>query len=569
LVDPGKEQTLSEPCTFPEPTTSAAAPAAISLADLSPRELHEHVLAAISDQRRSMYRLMVLTRRLDACAGHRALGCVTLRQYLELTCGISGIAARERVRVALALGELPLIDAAMACGELSYSKVRAISRVATPDTEKEWLEAARDATADELDTMVARSQPGEARQHRLHAYALDRHTTRMVVDLPTEEMEVVQRALERVRKAAGGKLAASQALVYMAADSLAGETREVATHERYTVVVHAGKDGTAWMETASGDAPLRPQVVQRLLCDCSVRLAREEADGTSTVSRKQRTIPHVTRRALELRDRRRCRVPGCPNRLWLEAHHRVPRAQGGRHTRNNLVLVCTQHHQMCHDGSLIVEDAGGKIVFRAANGWILGKDGALWHDPDRRQPSPGEGGDGEGAPAPEVTREKLPGRGDRGLDPGELRYPEEERLVVLGDPEEGRVVRRYGGASFGREVAAGYGSLVLSGRGRDRAGTGRFGGSGVFRRERGALARVGLTRSSLPTAAKRSNVVRRDPWKSCHPTAPRPIPAGCRIGEDDWCTPDEYDSHHAFLGRAVCMGLRLPDQNRQVAEDVP
>ena len=73
----------------------------------------------------------------------------------------------------------------------------------------------------------------------------------------------------------------------MAADSLAGETKPVQTAERYTVVVHAGKDGTAWMETDVGDAPLRPQVVERLddlgmlLCEQGDRhaSARPDADG--------------------------------------------------------------------------------------------------------------------------------------------------------------------------------------------------------------------------------------------------------------------------------------------------
>lgn len=72
------------------------------------------------------WRLLVLIRRMDACSGHEHYGCSTLAQYLELVCGITGTAARERIRVAFALEVLPQIEAAFARGELSYSKVRAV-----------------------------------------------------------------------------------------------------------------------------------------------------------------------------------------------------------------------------------------------------------------------------------------------------------------------------------------------------------------------------------------------------------------------------------------------------------
>jgi hypothetical protein len=75
-------------------------------------------------------------------------------------------------------------------------------------------------------------------------------------------------------------------------------------------------------------------------------------------------------------------VPGCKNRLWVEAHHAQPRARGGRHTRSNLLLLCTRHHQLCHDRLLVIE-AGtvpGEFRFRAAAGWTLGGRGEIERD---------------------------------------------------------------------------------------------------------------------------------------------------------------------------------------------
>jgi hypothetical protein len=203
----------------------------------------------------------------------------------------------------------------------------------------------------------------------------------MVVDLPAEEMMVVMRALERIRKQAGGSLSGSEALVYLAADSLSGEVGEVQTAERYEVVVHVGEDGGSWVKTddAAGEAPLPRQVVERLLCDCALRVVREGKEGLAS-SRRTRSVPEVTRRSVALRDGHRCRVPGCRRHLWLDLHHLVPVWEGGRHVRSNLVYLCRFHHQLVHAGLLRCErEAGGELRFVAVRGerWVLGECGAI------------------------------------------------------------------------------------------------------------------------------------------------------------------------------------------------
>jgi hypothetical protein len=346
----------------------------------TPESLHRESLAQAAIANWNGWRLLVLIRHMDACSGYEHYGCATLAQYLELVCGITGTAARERIRVAFALEVLPQIEAAFARGEISYSKVRAVSRVATAETEDEWLEAARRRTAEELEVMAARSSRGQPLRRRLLTRPVNAHPTRMVVDLPAEEMALVVRALDRVRRAAGGSLAASDALVYLAADSLAGEVGEVKTAERYEVVVHVGADGASWVETddAAGRAPIRPAVVERLLCDVALRVARDDQDGAS-VSRRARVVPELVRRSVMLRDGGRCRVPGCRRRLWFDLHHLIPVWQGGRSVRSNLVTLCRFHHQMVHEGFLRCErDEAGELRFVAVNAdWVLGENGPL------------------------------------------------------------------------------------------------------------------------------------------------------------------------------------------------
>jgi len=89
--------------------------------------------------------------RREGWAAARARSCA---HWLNWKCGLDLGAAREKVRVAHALERLPLIAAAMASGELSYSKARALTRVATDGNEGELLEAARHATAHHVEAMV-------------------------------------------------------------------------------------------------------------------------------------------------------------------------------------------------------------------------------------------------------------------------------------------------------------------------------------------------------------------------------------------------------------------------------
>ncbi|MFO0748461.1 MAG: HNH endonuclease signature motif containing protein [Myxococcota bacterium] len=76
------------------------------------------------------------------------------------------------------------------------------------------------------------------------------------------------------------------------------------------------------------------------------------------------------RRALHVRDGH-CRFPGCSNRRWLDAHHIEHWADGGATSRENLLLLCTAHHRLVHEGGFRVERAAGDLVFLRPDGTAL------------------------------------------------------------------------------------------------------------------------------------------------------------------------------------------------------
>ncbi len=102
------------------------------------------------------YRFLVLVAEFDREQGFTRHGLANTAQWLNWQCGIRAVAGREKVRVARALEQLPEISDAFAKGEISYSKVRAMTRVATPANESVLVSIAHHGTASHLEKLVKR-----------------------------------------------------------------------------------------------------------------------------------------------------------------------------------------------------------------------------------------------------------------------------------------------------------------------------------------------------------------------------------------------------------------------------
>src|SRR4051794_31627947 len=101
-------------------------------------------------------RFITLIGDYDAAEGWRDFGMRSTAHWLSWKCGMSLTTGREHVRVARALRGLPAVAAGFAAGRLSFSKVRALTRLATPDNEAELVQMADYATAAQLDRLLAK-----------------------------------------------------------------------------------------------------------------------------------------------------------------------------------------------------------------------------------------------------------------------------------------------------------------------------------------------------------------------------------------------------------------------------
>src|SRR5881628_1605737 len=188
-----------------EPTSEPIVGSAAELDRLGDEiaELSAHLDAATA-------RLLDLIREFDARSGWNT-GFLSCAGWLTWRVGLDPGAARERVRVARALGTLPRLAQALAHGELSYSKVRALTRVATPETEERLLAIGRAGTAAHVERIVrgwrrvdrnaeAREAATRHRSRALHVYRDDDGMVRLRGRLELEVGELLMQALAAARE---------------------------------------------------------------------------------------------------------------------------------------------------------------------------------------------------------------------------------------------------------------------------------------------------------------------------------------------------------------------------------
>ena len=369
-------------------------------------ELSAHLDAATA-------RLLDLIREFDARDGWNT-GFRSCAAWLSWRVGLDPGAARERVRVARALGTLPRLADALARGELSYAKVRALTRVATPETEERLLAVGRASTAEHVERIVRgwrrvdrQAEAREtARRHAgrgLHVYQDEDGMVIVRGRLAPEVGALLVKALDAARetlyqrsRATAGDIVAENVsaetsvseepptMAQQQADALA-LVAETALHrgidpgppgDRYQVVVHV--DAPVLADTdAPGQSVLEDgthvsaETSRRLACDASRVVMRHDAHGRVVeIGARTRTIPPALRRALHHRDRE-CRFPGC-GLPFGQGHHIRHWAHGGPTTLSNLALLCRRHHRAVHeDGYQVDREHDGTLTFRRPDGEIL------------------------------------------------------------------------------------------------------------------------------------------------------------------------------------------------------
>jgi len=341
--------------------------------DLTPiDELDRNILDLSTRINTATYELLVMIREFDERAGWLQWSLASCAEWLAWRCDLSLTTAREKVRVAHALKTLPAIAEAFSTGELSYAKVRALTRVAHRGNEQVLLAFALRTTAALLAERCRELRCGsEASLDRAAgAYAgrslrisRDPHRGMMTitVELPMDTGEVVEKALDAARDdevldhaETSWSARQADALVSLATGYLSGHLPgDSGSADTHLVTVHVDLSALAGGE---GRAGLPIESVKRLCCDSQAVVITEDQDGEPlSIGRKSRTVPAAIARAVRARDNDRCRFPGCSNRRFLQCHHVEHWSNGGETSLGNLLLLCTRHHALVHEGGFRID----------------------------------------------------------------------------------------------------------------------------------------------------------------------------------------------------------------------
>jgi len=357
----------------------------------STHELEDQIIELAGHLNAGNYRFLSLIAEFDRRKGWNCRATRDCAHWLNWKCGIDLGAAREKVRTAHALEKLPQVSAAMERGEISYSKVRAITRVATPQNEHYFLHIALHGTAHHVETLVRvyrRATEAEElsreRQQQLNRevrYVWDVDGSLILkARLPADVGALILKALDAAipetsspeppdprtslvlppnidRPSFAHKRADALAVIF---ESFLAHGAEAMTGgERHQVVVHVSAEtlqGEEGHHCELEDGPaVSAETARRLACDASlVAIVENEKGEPLNVGRKTRSIPPALQRALNSRDQG-CRFPGCTHKKYTDAHHIQHWAKGGETKMSNLVTLCRFHHRKVHEGQVIVQ----------------------------------------------------------------------------------------------------------------------------------------------------------------------------------------------------------------------
>ena len=375
-------------------------------------------------------RFLVLLAEFDERRGWASWEVSSCAAWLSWRCQMSSGTAREHVRVARALRDLPVIKKEFAAARLSYAKVRALTRIATPATEEQLAVMAIPMTGNQLERF-ARAHRKCSRADDAAARVRRRLTWRFEEDgslvgsfrLPPLQSAVLLKALRaaaaEVELPGGaeppgvsaetppgpdGRVVATSpdladALVQVAESFLAGKVAGADDAEVYQVMVHVGTDAMAGVsaetpEPAPAPVPGDPadpgrchvedgaaiSVTTAHMLSCTAALSwMLHGDGGKILKlgRRRRRPDKALRKAARERDHGRCRFPGCESRK-VDLHHIQYWANGGRTDLDNLLSLCKWHHMVVHDrGYLIAAAQDGTFAFYDPGGSVIPPSPAL------------------------------------------------------------------------------------------------------------------------------------------------------------------------------------------------
>jgi hypothetical protein len=341
---------------------------------------------------------------------HVQAGYASLREYAERMLGLSARQTEERLRVGRAFGDLPELEHALRTGELCWSVVRELTRVATAHSERAWIRWSRGRRAQEVERAVAERQAGDGPDT---AGDPNRVRHRLCFDVRAETIALFRELQARIKKELGGagQPVDDDTLLFELARRALGGPDDAGRASYQVAVSRCDACGQTSIDAGGRTHPVDTDVESLIACDAqqvgnvgelphlgastshssahphlggtlettahpnevaeqsSQRRSNDEVTRHSRAPRATQTIPPAIRRRVFRRHHGRCAVAGCLNHRFLDVHHAHPKVEGGTHDPNQMTLLCGAHHRAIHRGQLILTGTASiGFAFQHADG---------------------------------------------------------------------------------------------------------------------------------------------------------------------------------------------------------
>jgi hypothetical protein len=353
-----------------------------NLPTISAKEIHADHLRAFRIGNRARLELSRGIRILARTGGFKEVRFGPIFEYAYANFGFGQSTTKEYIRVAEALETLPSCAESFQAGKVCWSSRRAITRVAKPNTEKEWATFAEE---NPVHRVIAEASDAEAKGQdlpRKGAGGLPRQEIQMAFSFSLEEYQIVKQAFaksrEEMRASLGGEvdIPSKEVFLFMAKAMLrtdplgTPEGRKEREDSIFTVLYRICDEcGRSWIQTDEGPSEVPREHVARLE-ETANRVKIRPEEELPEEPKERRPAPDIDRkcsrslrRKVLLREGLVCANPMCRRRHGLQAHHEEERSRGGRTILENLGGFCPGCHSLLTAGLLEAHrDEDGRMV---------------------------------------------------------------------------------------------------------------------------------------------------------------------------------------------------------------
>jgi len=226
--------------------------------------------------------------------------------------------------------------------------------VIAPETEEDWIAAARGKTCQEVAEMGRGHKKGDGPDDPEDP---DLRLRRLVVELPPQTLAMYRELRVELEAEMGHRVEEAEVFRIMV-ERARVSPEGASTPAQISICSHCER---GWQSGVGGRAELEPEEIERVRCE-----AEQLGSVEGELGRKVVTLSARRRARIFARDRHRCAVPGCRNKRHLDVHHIEHQEDGGGHEDWNLITLCSGHHRMHHRGRLAIEGRapeGVRFVF--------------------------------------------------------------------------------------------------------------------------------------------------------------------------------------------------------------